>query len=114
MSDTSGDKDEETFPELVSRVVDDAKEVARAEIALVRAQASAKVGGLVARYRAVAILFGTAALLAVAGLIGLVVGLILTLAPHAGPGWATAIVIGATMVLAGLLGWLGSRRLRQG
>lgn len=109
MSDTK----EETFPELVSRVVDDAKEVARAEIALVRAQADAKVAGWVARYRAAAILFVTACLFSVAAFIGLVAGLILTLAPCVGPGWATLIVVGGTMVLAGLLGWLGLRRLKR-
>lgn len=106
MSDTS----EETFPELVSRVVDDAKEVARAEVDLVKAQAVAKLAGL----RAAAILFATAGLLVVAAFIGLVVGLILTLAQYLGAGWATVIVVGLAIGLAALLAWLGSRRWRQG
>ena len=106
MSDTG----EETFPELVSRVVDDAKEVARAEVDLVKAQAVAKLAG----FRAAAILFATAALLVVAAFIGLVVGLILTLAQYLGAGWATLIVVGVAIALAALLGWLGSQRWRQG
>lgn len=105
MSDTS----EETLPELVSRIVDDAKEVARAEVALVKAQALAKVAG----YRTAAALFVAAYLVSVAALIALVVGLVLTLAPRVGPGWATAIVVAATFAVAGLLGWLGWRRLKQ-
>lgn len=106
MSDTS----EETFPELVSRVVDDAKEVARAEVDLVKAQAVAKLAG----YRSASALFATAGLLALLALIGLVVGLILTLAQYLGAGWSTAIVVGTMFALAGLLGWLGARRWRQG
>lgn len=106
MSDTG----EETFPELVSRVVDDAKEVARAEVDLVKAQAVAKLAG----FRAAAILFATAALLVVAAFIGLVVGLILTLAQYLGAGWATLIVVGVAIGLAALLGWLGSQRWRRG
>lgn len=106
MSDTS----EETFPELVSRVVDDAKEVARAEIDLVRAQAVARI----ADYRAAAILFATAGLLAFVALIGLVLGLVLTVAQYTGAGWATLIVVGIMLALASLLGWLGMRRWRRG
>lgn len=113
MSDPRFDKGEESFPELVSRVVDDAKEVARAEIALVRAQADARVAGWVAKYRVAALLLVAAHLLGIAGTIGLVVGLILTLAPRVGAGWATLIVIATTLALAGLAGWLGWRRLRR-
>lgn len=109
MSDTSPREGNETLPELVSRVVDDAKEVARAEIDLVKAQAAAKLVG----YRAAAILFASAALLAVAAVIGLVLGLILTIAQYWGAGWATLTVVGGFLLLAGLLGWLGTRRLKQ-
>ena len=103
------DASEESLPELVSRAVDNAKEVVRAEAALAKAQAVAKVGG----YRNPVILFAVAGLLALAALFGLIDGLILTLAPQVGPGWATVIVIGAVLALAGLLGWLGSRGLKQ-
>lgn len=103
------DPGEETFPELVSRVVDDAKEVARAEVDLVRAQAVARIAG----YRAAATLFAIAALLVVAAFVGLVLGLVLTVAQYLGAGWATLIVVGGITLLAGLLGWLGWRRWKQ-
>lgn len=106
MSDTGS----ETLPELVSRVVDDAKEVARAEVDLVKAQAAAKLVG----YRAAAILFALAGLLSVAAVIGLVMGLIFTVAQYLGAGWATLAVVGSFLLLAGLLGWLGLRRWKQG
>ena len=41
----------------------------------------------------------------------LLVGLILTLATLVGPGFATLIVILATLVVAGLLGWLAYRHM---
>lgn len=104
------DTGEETFPELVSRVVDDAKEVARAEVDLVKARAAAKLAG----YRGAVALFAAAGLVGLLALIGLVVGLILTLSQYLGAGWATLIVVGALLAVAGLLGWLGSQRWRQG
>jgi hypothetical protein len=110
MSDPSPREGTETLPELVSRVVDDAKEVARAEVDLVKAQAAAKLAG----YRAAAILFALAGLLVVAAVIGLVLGLVLTLAQYWGAGPATTAVTGGFLLLAGLLGWLGMRRWRQG
>lgn len=100
---------EESFPELVSRVVDDAKEVARAEVDLVKARAVEKVAG----YRAAALLFAGAALLALLAAVGLVVGLLFILSVGLGPGWATLIVAGGLLLLAGLLGWLGSRRWKS-
>ncbi len=100
---------EESLPELVSRVVDDAKEVARAEVDLVKAQAVAKVAG----YRAPAILLVVAAFLASAAVPALLVGLILTLSPRVGPGWATLIVILVTLTIAGLLAKLGIDRIRS-
>lgn len=105
----SGGVEEESFPQLVSRVVDDAKEVARAEIDLVKAQVTAKL----AAYRGAVVLFAVAALLTLVALGGLIVGLILTLAQYLGAGWATLIVIGATFALAALLGWLGWQRWKQ-
>lgn len=104
MRDTS----QESLTELVSRVVDDAKGVARAEIAVVKAQAGAKVAG----YRTAAILLVAAYYLGTAALVGLVVGLIMTLTPRVGPGWATLIVIGAVVLLAGLLAKLGLDRIK--
>ena len=99
---------DESFAEVVARVVDDAKEVTRAEVALVKAQAFTKL----AAYRAVAILFAAAGLFALLGAIGLTVGTILTLAMLIGPGLATLVVVGVLVALAAILGWLGSQRLK--
>lgn len=103
------DTGEASIADLVSRVVDDAKEAARAEIDLVKVQATDKVAG----YRTPAILFAVAGLLGMAAVPAMLVGLILTLATRIGAGWATLLVIGATILLAGLLGWLGMQRVRR-
>ncbi|HKY82100.1 MAG TPA: phage holin family protein [Sphingobium sp.] len=48
-----------------------------------------------------AVIFGAAGvMLAFAGLVALLVGLILLLSPQVGPGWATAIVFGASLLIA--------------
>lgn len=99
---------EESLPALALRTVEDAKEVARAEVALVKARATAKV----AHYRMPVILFAVAGVLMLAALPALLVGLILALATVVGPGWATAIVIGVTVLLAGGLAAFASSRLK--
>lgn len=104
MPDTS----DESFPAVVLRVVDDAKEVARAELALVKAHALARLD----TYRGAATLFAVAGLLALLAAIGLVVGAIMTLATCIGPGWATLAVVGTLLLVAAVLGWLGARRLQ--
>lgn len=97
----------ETLPHLVARLTSDARELAQAEIGLARA----KVADTVARYRNGAIFFAAAGVLALAALIALLVGLIETLATLVGPGFATLIVVGAVLVLAGVLAMIGKRRL---
>lgn len=109
MRDTGGPEGEESFPELVSRAVDDAKEVARAEIALVRAQAAARV----AQYRAAALLFAAAGTLCIAAAVAGTVGLVLTLGPRIGYGWATLLVVAAFLLVAAVLGRLGVTRFKQ-
>lgn len=93
--------------ELVSRLTGDAKDVARAEIALQKA----KVGEAVGRYRNAAIFFVVAGVLALAGLIALLVGLIETLATLMGPGLATLVVVGGVFLIAGVLALVGKNRL---
>jgi hypothetical protein len=93
--------------DLVSRLTGDAKDVARAEIALQKA----KVGEAVARYRNAVIFFAVAGVLALAGLIALLVGLIETLATLTGPGLATLIVVGGTFLIAAVLAVIGKNRL---
>jgi len=93
--------------ELVHRLATDAREFATAEVDLVKAKATERIG----RYKGAAIFFAAAGVLALAALIALLVGLILTLATLVGSGWATLIVIGATLAVAGVLALVGKGRL---
>lgn len=92
---------------LFSQLTEDAKEVARAELALQKTKASEIAG----RYKNAVIFFAVAGVLALAGLIALLVGLIETLATKVGPGFATLIVVGLVFVIAGVLAVIGKNRL---
>lgn len=93
--------------ELAGRTIADLKTYARAEIALVKGQVAARAAGA----KGAAIFLVAALLLAIGAVGALLVGLIMTLATLVGPGWATLIVVGLTLVVAGLLAWLGIKRL---
>lgn len=95
--------------QLVSQLAGDAKEAAQAEVALVKARA----GFAVTRYKWAAVYFGAAGVLAFAGLIALLVGLIMSLATLIGPGWATLAVVLAVFGIAGVLGLLGKAQLAR-
>lgn len=92
---------------LIGRLVGDARELAIAEVGVFKARAGETVG----RYRGAAIFFGAAGTLAFGGFIALLVGLILTLAPHTGPGIATLIVVGVVSIVAAILGLIGKSKL---
>ena len=92
---------------LVHRAVDDARELARAEIALVKAKAGERANA----FKNASIFFGAAALLVMSAITALLVGLILTLAAIVGPGGATAIVVVGTFVVAGVLAMIGKAKL---
>ncbi len=92
---------------LVGQLVDDTRDVVRTEIALVKA----KVNERVAAYKEAAIFLVAAGVLALEALGALLVGLILTLATLVGPGWATLIVVGAVFAMAGVLAYLGIKKL---
>lgn len=98
---------EENVSSLVSRLVTEARGLAGAEVTLVKA----RVGERVSAYKNAAIFFAVAGVFALAGLIALLVGLILTIATLLGPGFATLIVIGVTFVTAGILAIIGKSRL---
>lgn len=100
--------DDEGIGELLGRLTGDGKAYIRAEIAYYKALAADKGGkaGIAAAYGA------GAAVLALAGLIALLVGLIMTLAPRVGPGWATLIVVGVTFALAGILAMLARAKAK--
>lgn len=95
---------------LIGQLAGDAREVAAAEIGVLKARALERA----ARYRGAALFFGMAATLMFGGLVALLVGLILTLSPRTGPGIATLIVVGVVSVAAIILGFLGKSRLASG
>lgn len=92
---------------LVGQLADDAREVASAEIGLVKARVTTSI----VRFRDAAILFASAVVLALAALVALLVGLIEALAPHVGAGIATAIVCGVVLLIAAILALFGRNRL---
>ncbi|MEI5686599.1 phage holin family protein [Sphingomonas kyungheensis] len=110
MATTQPVTEDESIPTLLSQLVDDARGLASAEIALVKA----RVGERASAYRNAAIFFVAAAVLALAGLIALLVGLILSLATLIGPGLATAAVVITVFAIAGVLAIIGKGRLAPG
>lgn len=92
---------------LVGQAVEDGRAMVSAEIALYKARIAERL----AAYKGAIILFATAGVLALCGLIALLVGLILAVATLIGPGLATAAVVLGVFAIAGLLGFLGIRRL---
>jgi hypothetical protein len=93
--------------QLVSQLAVDAREMAQAEIGLVKARATASI----TRYKAAAIYFVVAGVLGLAALIALLVGLILSLATLIGPGLATLAVIGGVLLIAVVLALVGRSKL---
>jgi hypothetical protein len=94
---------------LFGQLADDTREFARAEVALLKAQAGERASYAVPGL--VAILL--AAILAFAAIVALLVGAVIALTPAIGAGWATAAVTFGALLIAGGLGWLGVRRLRK-
>ena len=99
--------DDPGIPTLVARLTGDAREMVSAEVAL----AKAKVADATGRYKTAAIFFAAAGVLALAGLIALLVGLILSLATLIGPGLATLAVVGVVLAVATILAMVGRSRL---
>jgi hypothetical protein len=95
--------------ELASRLVEDAKAYARAEVDLLKAIAADKSRSLVVA----AILFAAALLVAIGAVSALSVAIFIAIALQIGPVWGglvTFIIVGA---VAGLIGWLGWRKLQD-
>lgn len=97
----------ESVSHLLSRLVDDVRNLVQAEVALQKAKLSERLAG----YKSAVVFFAAAGVLALAALIALLVGLIMTLATLVGPGWATLIVVLSVFVIAGVLGLIGKSRL---
>ncbi|MEA1082759.1 phage holin family protein [Sphingomonas sp. CD22] len=102
--------EDESIATLVTQLVDDARGLAGAEVALVKA----RVGERASAYKNAVVFFVVAAVLALAGLIALLVGLILSLATLIGPGLATAAVVIAVFAIAAVLAIIGKGRLAPG
>lgn len=99
--------EDEPVATLMSRLVDDTRALAGAELALYKA----KLGERTTAYKNAAIFFAAAGVLALAALIALLVGLILSLATLVGPGFATAIVVIVVLAIAGVLAVVGKNKL---
>lgn len=101
---------DEGIGDLLVRLVDDGKGYVHAEIGYYRTLVRSKL-----RDARAMLWMGTAAMaLALAAAVALVVGLVLTLAPRVGPGWATLIVVvGASVVSAIMarLAWIHVKRI---
>ena len=93
--------------DLFRRLVDQCRAWLRAEIALYRAEAT--IRGLAAGW-ALGYLVG-ALMLASAALITLLVGLVMWIGTALNLGWAILIVVGITLLIAALLGWLGVKKI---
>lgn len=101
--------EEDGIGALIARAIADGRDYASAEVTYWRTLAADRA----ANARSVAV-FGIGALLLVnAAVIGLILGCIMTLAPHVGPGLATLIVVLVAVLAAGLLGWSAAKHVRR-
>jgi len=101
---------EDGIGDLFGRLVEDGKGYARAELGYYQTLVRSKL-----RDARAMLWMGAAALaLAQAAMVALVVGLVLTLAPRVGPGWATLIVvvgISAVAAIMARLAWVHVKRI---
>jgi Putative Actinobacterial Holin-X, holin superfamily III len=98
-----------SFSELFRQLIDDATAYFDAErnVYSVQARISRRAAGWVAAYALGAIVLAQGAMIA------LVVGLLLTLVPLIGSGWATLVIVVTCSLLAGLFIWLIRLKLRS-
>lgn len=95
--------------DLIEQVLDDAVDYGRAEIELLKARAQ----DLVHDYARAAILFGVAAVLALAGVVTLFVGIAIALARWIGPLGGAIVSMLIAFGIAGLLAWIALRDLKD-
>jgi uncharacterized RDD family membrane protein YckC len=100
--------DDESLVSIVGRLATETKNLATAEVAVYKA----KFGETATAYKSAAMFFAVAGVLALAALIALLVGAILTVATLVGPGWATAIVVVAVLAVAAILAMIGKSKLQ--
>jgi hypothetical protein len=104
-----GSGEDRPIGELVSRLVDEGKAYAQAEIGVAKAIASAKAD----RLKVPAVLFGAAFLLLQAAATVLAVALLLALLPLIGPLLAGIIAFGIFAGIAAGLGWQAVQIFRR-
>ncbi len=100
--------EDESLVSIVGRLATETKSLATAEVAVYKA----KFGETASAYKSAAMFFAVAGVLALAALIALLVGAILTVATLLGPGWATAIVVVAVLAVAAILAMIGKSKLQ--
>lgn len=100
--------EDESIASIVGRLATETKTLATAEVAVYKA----KFGETASAYKSAAMFFAVAGVLALAALIALLVGAILTVATLVGPGWATAIVVVAVLAVAAILAMIGKSKLQ--
>jgi hypothetical protein len=98
-----------SVPDLFARLIADAREWVKAEVALIKCRGEALVESL----RTAVILIVAAVMLATVALFALAIGLILALATFVGPAWATVIVVVSLLLLAAIFGWMGWQRIES-
>ena len=102
--------EDEGLGDLLTRLVDDGKGYAHAEISYYKTLVRSKLRDA----RSMLWLGALALALAQAAAVALVVGLVLTLSPRVGPGWATLIVVVSISAVAAILGrlaWVHVKRI---
>lgn len=100
---------ERPIGELVSELIDDGKDYARAEFDLAKAIAAAKARALAMP----AVLFGAAFVFALAAVTALAVGVVMALAKLIGPLLAGLVGLLIFAAIAAGLGWYGAERLKR-
>lgn len=101
------DIDEAPIGAVIGRLVDDGQRLVRAEIAVQKATIQKRVEGA----KSGAVFLVVAVLLAQAAVTALLVGLVIGLAVLVGGVAAGLIVAIGGLAVAGLLGWLGAKKL---
>lgn len=100
---------DEPIGTMFARVAQSGKDYARAEMDRQKLRAGIYAAGA----RDAGILLGIAAVLGLAAVVALLVGLIFTLSDPLGPLGATAVVVIVTLVIAGVLAVMARARLRK-
>jgi len=101
--------DDPSIGDLIEQVFDDALDYGRAELELIKARAMELAGS----YVRAAILFAIAAVLGIAGLVTLFVGIAIALARWIGPLGGAIVSMLLASAIAGLLVWLALRDLEN-